>query len=152
MNAPTEAVKLPGRDDAAASQPYGRLVVKYSLMAFYGLTSAIVGIPTIRVVSGAVWEAIWPLLVMVASLTAIAGVLRSKMTNRHALELVSTIALIAILAGYSVLIVIRAFYEGDYYRLPSAILPIVVMVAPYGRLLDIVGPFPGWRELRRRNR
>lgn len=114
-----------------------RYVVKYALIAVYGAWSAVVGIPTIREISGQVVEAAWPVLIVVAALVGIAGVIRSRLTSRHTLEVTGIILLIAFLAGYAITIYARCITEGTWTRAPTGMLPVIVMVMPFDRLLEI---------------
>lgn len=125
------------RDQVPAGPPYARLIVKYALIALYGLANVLFGSPSLGTISGAFFEALWPMLLVIACLVAIVGVIRSRNYNHQGLEISSTLAIIGLLAAYSITIITRCLLEGTYTRMPVAILPIIVMVAPFGRLLDI---------------
>lgn len=118
--------------------PYTRLGVKYLLIALYGLSVSLVGLTTIGVVGGQQWETVWPLLLSVSSLGAFFGVIRSKYYGKEGLEAVMTLATVALLASYSLAIILRTASDGDFIRLPAALLPIIAMVTPFGRVTDIV--------------
>lgn len=122
--------------------PYTRLGVKYLLIALYGLSASIVGITTIGVVGGNSWESIWPMLVSVFSLGAFFGVIRSKYYSKEGLEAVMTVSVVALLASYSLAIVLRTLSDGDTSRLPVAFLPVILSVMPFARFMDIVRGIP----------
>lgn len=115
----------------------GRYIVKYTLIAGYGLWSALVGVPTIRAVSGEIVESIWPWAIVVAAAVAIVGVIRSRSTGRAGTEVLGILLLLAVLAGYAITIYTRCVTEGTWDRAPTGVLPIVVMVMPFARMLDL---------------
>lgn len=116
---------------------YGRLITKYAILAMYGLGYTIVSIPTITAVSGPWWAYAWAWLVLILSIVAIIGTVRGRNYNKHGLEIVATILLLALFVGYSAVIVFRAIAERDPAILPAALLPIALSVMPYAHLLDI---------------
>jgi len=128
----TDSIDVSARDGR-----HTRYIVKYALIAVYGAWSALVGIPTIREISGALVESLWPWLIVIAAVVAIIGVVRSKLTNRHTVEVAGIILLLAFLAGYAITIYARCIFEGTWTRAPTGLLPVIVMVTPFGRLLDI---------------
>jgi len=125
------------RESATGASPHPPLIIMYALLALYGIGSGVVGVTTLSVVAGEAWGLIWPALVAVLSLAALVGVIRSRLTEKHGWELVATLLLIAMLAGYVAAILLRTIWDGDPSRLPVAILPTVVSIAPAYRLLDI---------------
>lgn len=117
--------------------PYPTLFIKYGLIFVYAVTSGVVGVTTLDVVAGEWWALLWPTLMALFSLLAFLGVLRSKRTGRYLFEIVATLLLIAMFAGYVVAIVYRGFDAGEYQRLPVAWLPVILSVFPTSRLVDI---------------
>lgn len=117
--------------------PYVTLIIKYALIAVYGAFSGWVGIATLDVVAGQLWGVLWPALVTVFSLLAMFAVIRSRITEKEGLELVSTLLLISLLIGYSIAIVTRTTIDGNVTRLPVALLPIILSVFPARRLVQI---------------
>lgn len=129
-------MRAPNRDTASPPQ-FGRYIVKYTSIAVYGAWSALVGMATIREVSGSAVEAVWPWLIVLAAVLAIAGMFRFRSSHRNGL-LVSAIGmLIAVLGAYSITIYVRCVMEGTWERGPTGLLPIIVMVMPFAQLLDI---------------
>ena len=124
--------------EAESPSPYPPLITMYSLLALYGLASGFVGVSTIDVVAGQFWGLAWPFLIALTSLGALAGLLRSKLTRHHAVEVTTTLSLVGLLVTYSLFILVRTVLDGDAGRLPVAILPIVISVFPYFRLARIV--------------
>lgn len=121
----------------AGPAPHTPLAVIYALLTVYGLGSALAGVTTLDVVAGAAWGLTWPALVAVLALASFVGVVRSRITDKEGWEVVSTLLLIALLAGYAIAIPIRTMLDGDWSRLPFAVLPVVAAVFPASRLLDI---------------
>lgn len=126
--------------------PYTRLGVKYLLIALYGLSASIVGVNTIGVVGGNWWETVWPMLVSIFSLGAFFGVLRSKYYGKELLEAGMTLAVVALLASYSLAIILRTHFDSEVIRLPIAFLPIILSVMPFARFMDIVRNIPGRKK------
>lgn len=123
--------------------PYTRLGVKYFLVALYGAAASIVGVTTINVVGGHVWETAWPFLLSLSSLAAIFGIIRSKYFQKTGFEFGTTLTFISLLMSYSVAIVVRTLFDGDMSRLPVAVLPVIISVTPFARILDIAR---GWKR------
>lgn len=130
-------LQLPTQEPPAPS-PYPTLFVKYTLIAIYGVGSGIVGVTTLDVIAGATWALAWPALITAFAVTAIVGVRRARRRQRFALEVVATIFLLALFAGYMVAIALRAGIYGEFYRLPTALLPLILSVFPWSRLQSIV--------------
>lgn len=126
--------------------PYTRLGVKYLLIALYGLSASIVGVTTIGIVGGNWWETIWPMLVSIFALGAFFGVLRSKYYGKEGLEASMTLAVVALLASYSLAIILRTHFDNEVIRLPIAFLPIILSVMPFARFMDIVRNIPGRKK------
>lgn len=125
------------RESATHSSPHAQLVIMYALLTIYGLGSGAVGVTTLSVVAGDQWAIIWPGLVAALSAGALIGVLRSWLANKHGWEVVATLLLVAMLAGYVIAILARTTLDGDPTRLPVAMLPLVVSIPPAFRLVDI---------------
>ena len=118
-------------------EPITRYLVKYALLALYGLTASIVGVATIGVVGGSLWENTWPLLVLVFSILAAGSTVYTKFSGNPRLEVWITNALIALLLTYTVFIIIRTIVDGHIERLPFAVLPVALSVTPFAHVLDI---------------
>lgn len=116
---------------------FGRYIVKYTLIAVYGLWSAIVGMATIREISGDTVEAVWPWLIVLAAVFAIAGMFHARASGRIGLLVVAILMLIAVLGAYAITIYARCIFEGTWGRGPTGLLPIIVMVMPFAQLLDV---------------
>lgn len=117
--------------------PYATYILKYALIAIYGLGSGIVGITTLDVVAGRFWGLLWPGLITVLALLAMVGVIRSRLTEKEGMELIFTLLLLALFAGYVVAIVVRSHLDGNVQRLPTALLPVILSVFPGRRLVQI---------------
>lgn len=121
----------------AGPTSYRSLITTYALLTLYGVGSSIVGVATLIVVSGQAWGLLWPFLVALFSLGALLATLRSRATSKRGVELVVTLLLIALLAGYTIAIIVRTFMDGHMERLPIGLLPIIISVNPFSRLLFI---------------
>lgn len=117
---------------------YTPLIIQYSLMAVYGLGTGITGVATLDAVAGDLFGVVWPFLVVASSLAALTGVIISKATNRHTVEVVFTLGLMILLCAYSIAIIVRAASDHSYNGLPFAILPVALCVFPYTHLLSAV--------------
>lgn len=115
----------------------GRLGVKYALLALYGLAASVVGIVTIEKVSGETWAILWPLLVTVFAVASLISLERSRARRKYGVEIVFTILLLATVNFYTVAIVARTLEDGDWTRLPVALLPVILSVSPFAHVLDI---------------
>jgi len=118
---------------------YRTLVIKYVLLALYSLASIIDGVPEITAVAGHAYGLVWPALLLLASIAALAGVVRSRYTGKVKLEYAGTVSLLAGMAGYAVAIVWLAVSSGNWHHSPGAILPLVLSAFPLARLLNILG-------------
>jgi hypothetical protein len=126
------------RDTATTgSSAHTQLIIMYALLALYGIGSGVVGVATLNVVAGEAWGLLWPALVAALSIAALVGVIRSGVTEKHGWEMVATLLLVAMLAGYVSAIIARTLHDGEPTRLPVAILPTVVSIPPAFRLIDI---------------
>lgn len=123
--------------DAMHPSPYPALIIKYALIAVYGAANGWVGVITLGVVSGPSWAVMWPALVLISSTAALVGVLISRSGGTHWPEMIATLALISLLIGYSAAIIIRTVEDGNVTRLPVALLPIILSVFPFSRLVSI---------------
>jgi hypothetical protein len=113
------------------------LILTYNLLALYGVLSGWVGVRTLDVVGGPLWALVWPIGIVFFSMAAVIGLLVSRKFGIATVELVTTIALVSLLIGYSVAIVVRTGVDGDLLRLPVAVLPVALSVHPFSRLVRI---------------
>jgi hypothetical protein len=132
-----QLLQLPNQEPSAPS-PYPTLFVKYTLIAVYGIASGVVGVTTLDLIAGETWALAWPALITAFAVTAFVGAQRSRRRQRFGLEVVATICLLALFAGYIVAIALRATLYGEFYRLPTALLPLILSVFPWSRLQSIV--------------
>lgn len=116
--------------------PYRALIVEYAIIAVYALGAGIYGVYTLKVVSGEAWETLWPALLFVSALLALVGVIRSYLTSKAGWEVIGTLALLALLAGYVLAIAVRCIGGGDPGHLFSALLPVAIAVFPSVRLVQ----------------
>lgn len=115
------------------------LRVLYGIVALYGLSQTVAVSSTLRVVSGDVWAAAYPLLLLAAAVAAYIGVGRSQYRRRHRVELGATLAIIGLLGGYVIVLLIRVLFDlSELQRLPVGFLPVGIMVFPGWRLIWIV--------------
>lgn len=128
----------PERPDVSGPSEHAVLVVKYALIAFYGILSGIVGVTTIDEVLGKAWSIAWPGLLVAAACASIVGVAISARRGSHTTEIYATMAMIIVLLSYPLANIIRTLGDHEWERLPFAVLPVIVSVAPYARLLKIV--------------
>jgi hypothetical protein len=125
----------PTPGSGAPLSPYPLLFATYSTLIVYGVSSAYFGIGTIGQVSGDVWAVLWPILVAAFSLLALIATLRSRSLERFGFEVATTIALGSLLiGGYPVAIIARSFEDGDWSRVPYALLPIIISYPIASRL------------------
>lgn len=117
---------------------FAEALISYCLITVYGVSSAIVGMTTQREVSGDLWELVWPIMLATASAVAVWGVLRSRNNGHLAVEIISSVAMVALLVSYSASILARTASDGEVTRLPVAILPILIGVSIFGRLVRLV--------------
>jgi hypothetical protein len=118
---------------------YRTLLVKYVLITIYALASIVDGVPEITKAAGHTYGLVWPAVLLLGSLAALAGVVRSRYTGHVKLEYAGTVALLAAMAGYGVAVVWLAITSGNWHHSPGAILAIVLTAFPFARLLNILG-------------
>lgn len=134
--------RILSREIEASPTPYATLIIKYAILALYGVTSCVVGVTTLDVVAGQAWGLIWPALVALLSTLALVGVIRSRVTGREGFELISTLLLVALLGGYVAAIIIRTMQDGEVTRLPIALLPLALSIYPAARMGRIARTLP----------
>lgn len=134
MRVPYEAVNFPIGGKAV----YWGLIVKYSLMGLYSALSVYTGAQTVGVATSPLYARLFPVVLFFTSLGALYGVIRSRYTRRVWLEYLGTLGLIAGMVGFSGAIVYASFALGEPWRLPGALLPVILSVFPVLRLMNIL--------------
>lgn len=130
-------------------EAYVGLLWKYALMAVYAGSASLLGATTVGRATGPFYEQLFPALLFLACLTALAGVVVSRWTARVWIEYAGTVALLAGMAGYSIAIgYVGLFIDHDWSRVPPAILPLTLMVFPILRLRNILKTVAAWRAAR----
>lgn len=127
-----------GKPPAREMSPYPPLIIKYLVIYLYALTSAFQTVPTIDIATGEDGRSLyWSLALMSLSIAAIFGVVRSLITSRYFVEIVTTFLMLALLGSYSISIILRAIYEPTYTGLATAWLPVALSVFPACRLINV---------------
>jgi hypothetical protein len=131
---PYEAVSFPigGRD------VYRGLIVLYCLIALYSALAVYFGAQTVEQATSPAYATIFPIALFACALAALYGVVRSRYTRRVWLEYAGTVLLLAGLMGYTCAIVWAATSQHEPWRVPGAVLPVMVSVFPTLRLLNIL--------------
>jgi hypothetical protein len=118
---------------------YRTLVRKYILIAVYSAGAAVVGLPAITEVAGAVYGFIFPIALFATSIMALIGVVRSRHTGHTRLEYWGTAFMIAGMVGYAVALFYRAAIGlAPIGTMPSALLPVILSMYPGARVLNIL--------------
>lgn len=142
MTVPYQAANFP----IGGREAYVGLLWKYSLMALYAGSASLLGAVTIGRATDPFYARLFPALLFLACVTALAGVVVSRWTARVWVEYAGTAALLAGMVGYAIAIVYVALFEDhDLARVPPAILPLVLMVFPILRLKNILKTVAAWR-------
>lgn len=127
-------------------EAYVGLLWKYALMSIYAGSASLLGAVTIGRATDPFYARLFPALLFLACVTALAGVVVSRWTARVWVEYVGTAALLAGMVGYAIAIIYVALFEDhDLARVPPAILPLVLMVFPILRLKNILKTVATWR-------
>lgn len=114
---------------------YGMLICYYAAILGYGITASISGVLAVQHTAGYTFAFIWALLLGAGALLAGAGVVFSIYRRSHWFELVGTIVIIALMAGYTVAIFLFALSPGgDVARLSAFWLPVVIAIMPVWRI------------------
>jgi peptidoglycan/LPS O-acetylase OafA/YrhL len=131
---PYEAVSFPigGKD------VYRGLIVLYCLIALYSALAVYFGAQTVEQATNPAYGAVFPIALFFCALAALYGVVRSRYTRRVWLEYAGTVLLLAGLMGYTCAIVWAATSLHEPWRVPGAVLPVMVSVFPTLRLRNIL--------------
>lgn len=110
------------------------LLAFYSVAILYTSATALVGVTTLREVSGPAADVYYSAGLTVSAVLALIGVVRTALKRRYWLELLGSLAFVAILAFYPVNILQRTLDDGQWSRLPIIGLCVLVSVVPWFRL------------------
>lgn len=121
----------------------------YLAIAAYSFVATITSVPTLDFSYGNLWGVLGPLLMLFISLAVLLGLYRTVSRGKKALEICSTFLLIGLMAGYSVAIFARAMILDKWDLSSGSVLPIVIIVPMYFRLLQIFPTLPDrlWDKL-----
>lgn len=131
---PYEAVSFPIGGKAV----YYGLIVKYSALALYSAATVYFGATTVGQATSHLYAQIFPVALFFSCLAALYGVIRSRYTRKVWLEYLGTVLLIAGMVGYAVALFYTGITEHMPFRLPAAMLPVVLSVFPVLRLMNIL--------------
>lgn len=115
------------------------LGAKYAMLVIYGITAAIVEVPSFIIVGGSGFAVGWAITVGTFAAIAALGVIHTWRTNRCRLERWTTAALILAFTAYSTVLIIRGQIVGDSDGTPLAILPIALVILPTIRYYWLTG-------------
>lgn len=114
------------------------LLIKYSVLALYGLAASVIEIPTFAIIGSPTFALAWAATVTVLAALAAVGVWRTWLTGRYRLERWTTFAFVCVFLGYSTALIVRSLQSGDWDALPLALVPAAVCVLPAVRYLSLV--------------
>lgn len=131
---PYESVSFPigGKD------VYRGLIVLYTIIVAYAALTVYFGAVTVGRAAGPLYADLFPIALSACGIAALYGVVRSRYTRRVWLEYAGTLLLLAGLIGYAGAIIWSGLADGEHYRLPAALLPVMVAVFPAMRLKNIL--------------
>lgn len=129
-----EAVSFPIGGKAV----YYGLITKYSLLALYSACTVYFGAVTVGQATSPLYARVFPVALFFSCLAALYGVIRSRYTRKVWLEYLGTVLLIAGMVGYAVALAYTGVSDHMLYRLPAALLPIILSVFPILRLINIL--------------
>jgi uncharacterized protein YoaH (UPF0181 family) len=122
------------------------LLAMYWLIVIYALWNVLVGWVTVFVSYGQFYSELLPLLLLVTTLTAIVGLHLTERTNKKAVEIIATLFFMGCLLTFAIAIVIRDLFENHLDQLQSLLLPIIIAVPSYFRLVAIFPPIRRWHR------
>lgn len=114
----------------------------YGMIALYSFVATVTTVPTLFISFGQLWGTVGPLAMLLISITVLVGLYRSLAKGKRGTEIVSTLLLIGLLVGYSVAILIRAMIFGRWDQSAGTVLPLIICVPAYFRILEIFPPLP----------
>lgn len=130
-------------------EAYVGLLWKYSILGVYSAATVFLGATTVGLAVDPFYAHLFPTMLFIACVTALAGVVISRWTARVWVEYVGTAALLAGVAGYAIAIgYVAIAVQHDWSRVPPALIPLVVMVFPILRLRNILKTVAAWRAAR----
>jgi hypothetical protein len=131
-------------------EAYVGLLWKYSILALYAGSASLLGATTVGRATDPFYGRLFPALLFLSCVTALAGVVVSRWTARVWVEYVGTAALLAGMVGYAIAVVFVAVsIDHDPSRIPPFLLPVALMVFPILRLRNILKTVAAWRAARR---
>lgn len=121
----------------AATPPFAALIATYAGTALYGVAAALTGVLSVSLAYGAVFAQIWPILLALFSLLAILGVRRSVQRDHILLEVITTALYVGFFGVYTLALIVHAATARRPDILPAALLPAIICILPYIRLVRI---------------
>lgn len=134
-------VSTPRRHDSFRLPPGAialALALKYAGLVGYGVHATVVNVPSFVTVGGEAFATVWAIMVTTLAGVALAGVVRTWVTERPTFEKWSTFALIVTFLAYSVVLVIRGMSTNDWDAIPLAWLPALLTAFPLVRYYCLV--------------
>lgn len=116
------------------------IIVIYCLVAAYSIWNVLVGFVTVFVAYGPVYGGIFPIALFLVATSAVIGVYRTERVEKKLVEIVATLFFMGFLLTFALAILIRNLFEGHDDQLQGALLPIIIGVPSYFRLVEIFPP------------
>lgn len=126
-----------------AGPPPPGLIATYIGTAAYGTAAAITGILSVTLAYGAIFAQVWPILLALFSLLAVLGIRRTLIRNHILLEVATTSLYIGFFIVYEVAILVHAVADDRPDILPAVLLPAIICIQPYIRLVRILSVWIG---------
>lgn len=141
MSTGPEHVVNPGHDAFRLSPGLVALgyFLKYVGLALYGITAAVIEVPSFVLVGGSRFAFGWAVTVVVFAIFAAVAVVRTWRTGRVLFEKRVTAALILTFLSYSVVLVVRAIMTDTLAAASLAWIPFVLTIFPIIRYYTLVG-------------
>lgn len=114
------------------------LIVKYVLLAAYGVWASVEEVPSFVAVGGSPFAIVWAAIVAIVATVALIGVVRTWFTGRFRLEKWTTAVLVLAFVTYGIVLIVRAIQTGNAGAAPLCILPFALVGFPTVRYYSLV--------------